>query len=83
MFSDILQFFQSLGLFINGIVDLVTSVGDLVVQLITGVLGLFQWVVVALDVSRELNFVVPFDLATCFSMMTLVSVIFVVFGRIK
>lgn len=76
MLNDIIQFFTGFFNAINGIVDLV-------VQLFTGLVGLIRWSFISVDVSQELVWMVPWDIGTIFMAMALISVLFVIFGRIK
>ncbi len=76
MLNDIIQFFTAFFNATKGVVDLV-------VQLFTGLVGLIRWAFVSIDVSQELVQMVPWDIGTMFMAMAIISVLFVIFGRIK
>lgn len=76
MLNDIIQF-------ITGVIGALKNVVDLVVQLFYGLVGLIRWAFVSIDVSQELVWMVPWDIGTIFMAMAIISVVFVIFGRIK
>lgn len=76
MLNDILQFFTAL-------IDALHGFIDLTVQIFTGLVGFIRWAFVSIDVSQELVQMVPWDIGTMFMAMALISVLFVIFGRIK
>ncbi len=74
--NDILQF-------ITGLWNLATTSIDLAINALFGLVGLGRWVVVSVDFLQEIATMVPFDIGSMFAAMFVVSVIFVIFGRIK
>lgn len=59
------------------------NIWELIKHLFTSLYGLFEWLFVSLDFSREVVNYVPWEFATIFMAMTAISVLFVIFGRLK